>query len=196
MLEVPFPRAWWIEPGRVLGGAYPGDPTPSLATAKLTALVRVGVRHVVSLQEPDECARFRPYLPELRALAGGEGVGLEWSSHPIPDMGVPTEERMRAVLDTIGHAGGVVYVHCWGGHGRTGTVAGCWLRERGRSAAEALRSIRAARAHDPHLAGLESPQTSAQRAFVTAWRPSGAFAGSESEATGGVPPGAPPARCR
>ena len=38
---------------------------------------------------------------------------------------------MLAVLDAIDIAlceGHGVYIHCWGGVGRTGTVVGCWLK--------------------------------------------------------------------
>jgi protein-tyrosine phosphatase len=43
---------------------------------------------------------------------------------------------MREILAAIAAAEGIVYVHCDEGHGRTGTVAGCWLREQGYSADE------------------------------------------------------------
>ena len=38
-----------------------------------------------------------------------------------------------------------VYVHCWGGVGRTGTVVGWWHVARGATAEEALARIAAAR---------------------------------------------------
>ena len=51
---------------------------------------------------------------------------------------------MVSILATIRDeiaAGRPVYVHCWGGTGRTGTVAGCWLVEQGLTGDEALRRI-------------------------------------------------------
>ena len=41
---------------------------------------------------------------------------------------------MTRILDDVDAAladGGAVYVHCWGGIGRTGTVVGCWLVRHG-----------------------------------------------------------------
>jgi protein-tyrosine phosphatase len=43
---------------------------------------------------------------------------------------VPDAEMMGSVLDAIDTSldeVGPAYVHCWGGHGRTGTAIGCWL---------------------------------------------------------------------
>jgi protein-tyrosine phosphatase len=73
---------------------------------------------------------------------------------------------MRAILDTIDAemaAGRTVYVHCWGGIGRTGTVIGCWLVRHGTPAEEALNEIEARRGEPG------SPETAAQWAFVLNW---------------------------
>ena len=51
---------------------------------------------------------------------------------------------MSDILDAIDAAlrdGKTVYVHCWGGVGRTGTVIGCWLVRHGKTGDEALSQI-------------------------------------------------------
>lgn len=49
---------------------------------------------------------------------------------PIPDQFVTSDERVIALMETLAELlrqGEVLYIHCWGGHGRTGTIIGCLL---------------------------------------------------------------------
>jgi protein-tyrosine phosphatase len=61
-----------------------------------------------------------------------------------------------------------VYVHCWGGFGRTGTVVGCHLVRHGRSGAAALARLNELRRETPYAAH-PSPEREAQRALVRSW---------------------------
>ncbi len=65
-----------------------------------------------------------------------------------------------------------MYVHCWGGIGRTGTVVGSWLVRHGVMAPEqALDLLTELRASDRGAGHRRSPETPEQRAFVRRWRP-------------------------
>jgi protein-tyrosine phosphatase len=73
---------------------------------------------------------------------------------------------MRRTLDMIDAelaAGGVVYVHCRGGCGRTGMVVGCHLVRRGLAGEVALARVE-------ELCGGSCPETDEQRAMVLGWR--------------------------
>ena len=80
-------------------------------------------------------------------LAAGQPVHVEDARHvraPIPDMEVPGAGELRWTLDAIDAeiaGGGVAYVHCWAGRGRTGTVVGCWLVRHGLVGEDALARI-------------------------------------------------------
>jgi len=85
-------------------------------------------------------------------------------SHPIPDVSVTTPEHDEQIVADIEQdvaAGGKVFVHCWGGMGRTGTVVGCWHVSHGAKPADALARIAAAR-EGTRKAGRPAPETPEQ----------------------------------
>ena len=172
----PFARTWWIDKGMILGGRYPGTPDPEESRKMLSDLVASGVRVIINLQEPGEKGRdgkpFPDYSGVLQSVAGAAGVSVELHRLPIHDWGVPTTEQMakiQALLQASVDAGKIVYVHCWGGHGRTGTVGACWLIDHHHTVAEALAAMKQARSHDDHLAGESAPQSEPQKRFVQKW---------------------------
>lgn len=149
-LPRPHEQCYWLLPGRVLAGEYPAR--------HLAAIESAGVTHFVDLTDAP------PYRP-----SAAQHLQL-----PITDFGLPSRAGMRSTLDAIGRAltaGGVVYLHCRAGIGRTGTVAGCWLVEQGVAPAAALHALQRKFAAMPKSAWVEqTPETAAQRAFVTAWQ--------------------------
>lgn len=135
-----FIHGYWVEPGRVLAGEYPGHPhSVDRARSKVNLLVDHGVRTFVDLTTPHD--NMAPYEPLVAEAADRRRLDLQRIHHPIPDMGtLPSAEAYDAVLDSIRAGGerGAVYIHCWGGIGRTGTVVGCLLVDGGLSADDAL----------------------------------------------------------
>ncbi len=97
---------------------------------KLNVLVDAGIRTFIDLTTPAD--RLAPYDQALELVASARQLELERLSFPIPDLGV-VDDEYDAVTSTIATAlrRGGVYVHCWGGIGRTGTVVGCVLVDEG-----------------------------------------------------------------
>ncbi len=78
---------------------------------------------------------------------------------------------MGYILDSIDaalNAGHVVYFHCWGGVGRTGTVAGCYLVRHGMSGEGALHRIAELR-QGTSDGWKRSPETLEHRRMVLEW---------------------------
>ena len=88
-------------------------------------------------------------------------------------MAVPSRGEMTGILNEIDGvitAERPVYVHCWGGKGRTGTVVGCYLARHAFASGErVLEMIRELRASVPG-GGYDSPETERQREMVRSWR--------------------------
>jgi hypothetical protein len=146
-----------------LAGRYPGSADPDEAARRLRAFAQHGVTVFVDLTHPAD---------PLEPYHGFLGVGARRVSHPIVDLGTTTIPHMTRILDDVDSAiseGGEVYVHCWGGIGRTGTVVGCWLMRHGLDRGDPIGRIAELR-RDVSDAYTESPQTSAQRAMVTEWK--------------------------
>lgn len=176
-LPVPFPRSYWVVPGKLLAGCYPGDKNRKGAEAKLRGLLTCGIRVVVNLMEEDEFGHdgesFVPYEETIQRIAKEIGAEVECIRIPIPDLSAPSRELMVKILDRIDHAistGKAVFVHCWGGKGRTGTVVGCYLARHGFAMGkDALQRIEELRKNDP-TSHEASPETDSQRRLVKYWR--------------------------
>jgi len=143
-------HGWWVQPGRLLAGEYPASLDVAKGVEKRRVLLEAGVDSIVDLTEAGECSWggdvLEDYRGALNSVADELGVGRPaYVRHPIPDRSTIDDDgydriigHIRAELD----AGRVVYVHCWGGKGRTATVVGAWLvAEEGLDADAALNRI-------------------------------------------------------
>lgn len=174
---IPFDRCYWVVPGKLLAGAYPGSFDAFSTRVNLRGLLTCGIRRIISLVEAHEAQfysrRFVNYENHLNRVAGELGVTASVVHIPVVDMDVPSRRTMIEILDEIDSAvsGDIpVYVHCWGGRGRTGTVVGCYLIRHGLAVGQgALEKIKELRRNDPG-ALLPSPESRMQREMVRSWK--------------------------
>ncbi|UCG21492.1 MAG: dual specificity protein phosphatase family protein [Deltaproteobacteria bacterium] len=175
-LTVPFPRSYWVVPGKFLAGYYPGSRDSVTARTKLKNLLEHGIRHFINLMERDEDnfqgEKFVPYEDQLQNMANEMNIPIELAHAPIRDMNIPPMAEMIRILDQIDRGmeqNPAVYLHCWGGRGRTGTVVGCYLARHGMAVGEAaLDLLGELRQNDP-ISHLPSPETKIQAEFVRMW---------------------------
>ena len=157
------PACYVVEPG-IWAGSYIGAGFVDETEAHISWLIANHIDCVIDLSSPDD--QLPPYADTLQRRA----AHISHCAFPIRDGSVPSPALMCAILDAIADAqesGQGVYIHCWGGVGRTGTVVACWYMRRGMPARTALELLNETR----RVAGYRraSPDYHAQLAFVEQW---------------------------
>jgi len=144
-----------IEEGRLIVGRHPSALGPEQAGDEVRDLLAQGVTLFVDLTHDGELEPYDHLVP----------ADVRYVRMPIRDFSVPDGDQLAATLDVLDSelaAGGLVYVHCWAGCGRTGVVVGSWLVRHGVDPRQALARIAEAR-------GAGCPQTLEQRLVVLEW---------------------------
>lgn len=162
----PIPASYWVVPGRLLAGEYPGGLSREETSSRLRAFLDAGFDCFIDLTAPGEREPYDAYVPRT-AL---------YLRKPIPDHDIPQAAghmaEIQAELDAALHEGRKVYVHCRAGIGRTGTVIGCHLVARGLTGDAALAELNKLWADNERSRyWAEVPETREQKEFVRSWRP-------------------------
>jgi hypothetical protein len=169
----PIPNSYWVVDDLFAAGEYPGALSGDEATKRLRQFLDAGIRVFLDLTEEDD--GLTPYEAILKEESARLGVGTEWHRLPIRDVSVPTIPQMRQIQRAIRDAmdaGKPVYVHCWGGIGRTGTTVGCFLVDSGLSGPEALRRLTELwQVVQKRWRKPRTPETREQEQFVLNWQP-------------------------
>lgn len=160
----PIDHCFWVLPGKFLAGEYPRTREHGPSVEKVNALIEAGIKVFIDLTHPkDKLLKYDHLL----------GEGVEYINIPIVDVSVPRSPRiMRDILDAIDYnlkSGRKVYVHCWGGVGRTGTVVGCWLARHGAGGMTAFKHLQLLWEKNPKSAYRNCPDTLRQKQYIIDW---------------------------
>jgi ADP-ribosyl-[dinitrogen reductase] hydrolase len=159
-------HAWWAQPG-VLAGEYPGTQTAD--PTKLALLLDAGIRTVIDLTTPQD--KLRPYREQLLEMAKLRGLNVRHHAFPIPDVSVTNLGQYGEMVKLVRSeeaAGRSVFIHCWGGVGRTGTLVGCLLADGCGSCDDVLTAMQALRA-TTRKAERRAPETKDQEGIIARW---------------------------
>ena len=161
----PLPNTYWVVPGRLLAGEYPGGNDFADSRARLKRIQDAGIDYFVDLTVEGELPAYRHLLP----------FRIKYQRCAIVDQSVPGNvAQTQQILSDIRAAlasGRRVYVHCRAGIGRTGLVVGCHLAEETeRSGKAALDRLNVLWRHcDRSKSWPKVPQTAEQAEYIKNW---------------------------
>ena len=119
----PNKNTYWVVPLKFLAGEYPGDKDPVKARKKIKQFLAAGIRHFVDLTEFGELVPYDAILSEETKIPSTKAT---YQRFPIRDISVSNDsEHLAEILSAIDRRiseGGAVYLHCWGGVGRTSSI--------------------------------------------------------------------------
>lgn len=143
-------------------GEYPGDRNEDKAKLKLRQFKRFGITHFIDLTEEGELSPYEPLLH-----------GMRYMRFPIVDQSVPesiasVQNLIKAIKEIhIDSSKNKVYIHCWGGVGRTGTIVGCYLAsELGTGYDATIKELERLWKDCPKSANRVSPENLEQHNFI------------------------------
>jgi hypothetical protein len=160
----PLANSYWVERARLLAGEHPSAAGDPARARRLQLVLAAGVRTFIDLTCEGELPDYAALLPS----------GVTVHRMPIPDHSIPgSPKQMRKIQRVLAHAlagDSAVYVHCRAGFGRTGTVIGCYLRERGQSPPDALAELNRVWQQNARAAVWPVvPETEAQKRYILEW---------------------------
>ncbi len=169
-LKTPFNSSYWVIPNQLIVGELPTASNEKDTIMKLNSLVDLNVSAIINLMEISEKDHSENLFFDYQTHLNSQDINTH--QFPIKDMDIPSPIQMMRILKQIDFylkQNKVVYVHCWGGLGRTGTVVGCYLLSNGLAdLSNVLERIIELKSNSS-LSDKESPQTSAQREFILDW---------------------------
>jgi protein-tyrosine phosphatase len=189
----PSDESNWVLPDVLLVGAFPGVPDDDENWELITSILGLGVTTFVCLQDeysdeaPEEDWRYerngaiRPYFRDVREIVKQveeadpdefpnihiTSSDLHFIHFPIIDCDIGEDDAVYGLaVDLVERLakGEVIYLHCWGGHGRTGSLVCIMLHLMyGLSAKDSME--RCQFVHDLRRVPMEvsSPQKPSQR---------------------------------
>uniref|UniRef100_A0A6C0F341 Tyrosine specific protein phosphatases domain-containing protein n=1 Tax=viral metagenome TaxID=1070528 RepID=A0A6C0F341_9ZZZZ len=145
----PIAESNWVVPGKLIAGAFPGYTDDIENTNSLIKILNCGVTKFVCMQEEYNVAIkeedwrkncygktsvVRPYFADVQRIMENKVIhptlstdvfNVTFEHCPIKDCSTVADDIVFSLAKDLVkaiHDGEVVYLHCWGGHGRTGIM--------------------------------------------------------------------------
>ena len=169
-MNKPIKNSYWVVEGNFLAGEYPGSKDASIAKKRIKSFIDNGIDCFINLTEEHEpLNKYDSIVEEF----SGNNKNVILKRFPIQDVSVPnSKEYTIEILDFIDEQlklNRKIYIHCWGGIGRTGTIVGCWLSRHGSKGTNALSKLKELWKTCGKFHTSDSPETKEQENYIINW---------------------------
>lgn len=158
-MDKPILNSYCVIPDKIYAGEYAGD--LNNPQKKVSRLEMFGITHIIDLTEEGELKPYRHLLDSY----------IEHRRFPIKDVSIPkgydeVYNLLEYIENIIAEEDNKVYIHCWGGVGRTGTIVACLYEYFGEYYDQAISHLRQSFKDCPKSQWRETPETKEQLEFV------------------------------
>lgn len=166
MLKNPTANTNYILSEQILVGGYPmedsleSDADELFDCNNISSIIKTGrdiFINLTTLYEKNTYFNYSKYVPKI--------IEYEITDHNVPNDIVSFKEFIKLIHDIIKN-GKKVYIHCAGGHGRTGLVCCCLLKEMGYTTGEAFNIVKTWHSTRDNMPNYPSPENYIQDEFV------------------------------
>lgn len=166
ILKNPTPNANYLIDERIIFGWYPGADNLGLLSNSIDALIATDRNVFVNLTMNIEKNTLFNYTDIVTAKVK-DPIFIHYS---IDDCGLPKDidsyHELINLLHFLIKQNRKLYIHCRGGHGRSGLVSACLLIHMGYTNNEALDLVSKAHKTRDYIPDYPCPQTEEQVLFV------------------------------
>ncbi len=163
-------KTYWVVKNAFMAGALPAINDNSGVIKIDPFIVKHNFDVFINLMEENERDHDGNLLPDYSKLLPDHILFIRL---PIRDMDIPSPMEAWRLVDLLGvflAHDKKVYIHCWDGLGRTGTLVGCYLLQNGMAERKnVMRRIKGLKSGSG-LEEYDSPQTKEQKQFVLTWQ--------------------------
>lgn len=159
-MQRPIEHSYCVLPWKIYAGEYAGDLKNPLE--KVSRLVQFGITHFIDLTEEGELKPYAHLLPEK----------CIHNRFAIKDTNVPNKcddvrKLLAYIMNVINNPNHKVYIHCWGGVGRTGTIVACLYEYLGEDFDMAMQHLHQSFSQCPKSQWRKSPENQVQIDFIS-----------------------------
>ena len=122
--DVPTYNSFRVGDDRIWACEYPFNLNEEKGKSKLQQAVDFGITHFIDLTEEGELKPYAQFIPKGSAISH---MRFPVKDTRIPDSAEHTMELLLKINAILQNPNARIYLHCWGGVGRTCTIVACWL---------------------------------------------------------------------